>query len=222
MTQIRIVVVDDHAILRVGLKMLINSQPDMEVVGEADSAADALVLLAKIQPDIAILDIALPHTSGLQLLKELRTRYPSIRVLMLTMHTDVAFVRSALSEGASGFVLKQGAGTDLLSALRAAARGGTFVDPSVAGQVFSTSASGRNRSELLSDRERQVLKLLAQGFGNQEISKRLFVSVKTVESYRARIAEKLQLKTRSEMTRYALATGLLTLYDAMQKDDPAA
>ena len=220
MKQISVLIVDDHAILRVGLRMLINSQSDMRVVGEAGSAKEALILLSQIRPNVILLDIAMPQISGLQLLKAIRTSHPEPRMLMLTMHTDISFVRSALSEGAAGYVLKQTADTELLSALRSVARGGTFVDPSVAKELFKGRSAAF--SDLLSEREKQVVKLLAQGYGNQEIAARLCVAVKTVETYRARISEKLGLRSRNEITRYALATGLLTIDDALRKDDSLA
>jgi two-component system response regulator NreC len=211
-------IVDDHAILRVGLKMLIGSQPDMKVVGEAGDAEGAMTLAPKVCPDIILLDIAMPRVSGLQLVRRMRSMRPESRILILTMHSDLAFARSALSDGASGYVLKESADTDLLTALRAVARGGTFVDPRIAKELFAAS----QKPELLSEREKQVLKLLAQGFGNQEIAARLFVAVKTVETYRARISEKLHLRSRNEITRYALAAGLLTIEDALQNDDSVA
>src|SRR5689334_8449829 len=152
MNPIRVMIVDDHAILRVGLKMLIGGQPDMEVVGEAGDAEAAMTLLPTARSDIILLDIAMPRVSGLQLLKRMRSMRPETRILILTMHSDLAFARSALSDGASGYVLKESADTDLLTALRAVARGGTFVDPRIASELLASL----QRPELLSQREKQV------------------------------------------------------------------
>ncbi len=220
MKPITIAIVDDHAIVRSGIKMLIDAQSDMRVIGEADDPASTLDLLSRTTPDVLLLDIALARTSGLRLLKELREKFSNLRILMLTMHTNLAFVRSALSTGAAGFLLKQAADTDLLTAVRAVARGGTFIDPRLARELFSAGTS--TQPDALSTREREVVKLLAQGFGNQQIAARLCVSVKTVETYRARIGDKLGLHTRREITRYALATGLLSVADALLDDGFAA
>lgn len=219
----RIVLADDHAILRSGLKMLIGTQPDMVVVGEAARMSEVAAVIAEAKPHVLLLDIAMPGGTALQTLKEVVGNHAPTRVLILTMHRDIALVRSVLSAGACGFVLKQAADSDLLSAIRAVRQGGLFIDPTVARDLLPFPAPARTPSRnLLSDRELQVLKALAQGHTNQDVAARLSLSVKTVETYRTRIAEKLGLRSRREITRFALATGLLTAEDAFEERPGAA
>jgi DNA-binding NarL/FixJ family response regulator len=221
--KIRVAIADDHAVVRSGLKLLINSQPDLEAVGEAGTSAEVLSLVAQARPDVLLLDISMPQGSGLNVVSRVRASFPATDVVVLTMHNHPAYLRSALAAGASGFVLKQAADVELLSAIRAASKGGVFVDPILAGGLLGrellTPVAGKAGQTILSDREQQVLKLLAQGYSNQEIAKRIFLSVKTVETYRLRLSEKLMLRSRSELTRYALATGLL---DTLSEDEPVA
>jgi two-component system response regulator NreC len=219
MSKIRILIVDDHAILRAGLRMLINAQPDMEVVSEAMDGYEALLKARQMKPDIALMDLTMPKIGGLQALEQLRQVCPETRILVLTMHDDPAYARSVLASGGSGYVVKRAAASDLLAAIRAVYRGRTFVDPTLAGRLvqdlLGKQASAHSvdrgvRGSLLSPREREVLHLLAQGYTNQQAAKWIMVSVKTVETHRARIAEKLGLRSRAEFTRYALESGLLT------------
>jgi two-component system, NarL family, response regulator NreC len=215
--KIRILLADDHAILRSGLKLLINAQADMEVVSEAPDGDRAVQAARDTKPDVALLDLAMPGSGGMGALEEIARCCPNTRVLVLSMHDDPAYLRTVLAAGASGYVLKRAVDTELLAAIRAVHRGGVFVDPSLA-HVFVQDAldkavkeDGTPRSlNILSERERQVLGLVAQGYGSQEIAKQILVSVKTVETYRARIAEKLGLRTRSEIVRFAVQMGLLT------------
>jgi two-component system, NarL family, response regulator NreC len=215
--KIRILLADDHAILRSGLKLLINAQADMEVVSEAPDGDRAVQAARDTKPDVALLDLAMPGSGGMGALEEIARCCPNTRVLVLSMHDDPAYLRTVLAAGASGYVLKRAVDTELLAAIRAVHRGGVFVDPSLA-HVFVQDAldkavkeDGAPRSlNILSERERQVLGLVAQGYGSQEIAKQILVSVKTVETYRARIAEKLGLRTRSEIVRFAVQMGLLT------------
>ena len=214
---ISVLIADDHAILRSGLRMLVNAQVDMDVVGEAADGEQAVRAVRDIKPSVALLDLTMPGLGGLQALEEIARCCPDTRVLVLTMHDDPAYLRSVLAAGASGYVLKRAVDTELLSAIRAVHRGGIFVDPSLA-HVFVQDAlekrgtTGRPQRSLniLSDRERQVLERIAQGYGSQEIAAQILVSVKTIETYRARIAEKLGLRTRSEIVRFAVQMGLLT------------
>jgi two-component system response regulator NreC len=219
MSKIRILIVDDHAILRAGVRMLINTQPDMEVVSEATDGNEALWKARQMNPDVALMDLTMPKTGGLQALEQLRQVCPHTRILVLTMHDDPAYALSVLAAGGLGYVVKRAADSDLLAAIRAVHRGRTFVDPALAGSLVqdllakqaSAGPAGRGvRGNLLSPRERQVLRLLAQGYTNQQAAKWMRVSVKTVETYRARIAQKLGLHSRAELTRYALESGLLT------------
>ena len=226
MQKIRILIADDHAILRSGLKMLINAQPDMEVVSEAANGDAAVQAARDARPDVALLDLTMPGSGGMGALEEIARCCPDTRVLILSMHDDPAYLRSVLAAGASGYVLKRAVDTELLAAIRAVHRGGMFIDPSLA-HVFvqdalAKAATGGRASRslnILSERERQVLGLIAQGYGSQEIAKQILVSVKTVETYRARIAEKLGLRTRSEIVRFAVQMGLLTC-DALASVPP--
>ena len=215
--KIRVLIADDHAILRAGLKMLMDAQADMEVVSEASDGDRAVQAARETRPDVALLDLTMPGSGGINALEEIAQCCRDTHVLVLTMHDDPAYLRSVLAAGASGYVLKRTVDTELLSAIRAVHRGGIFVDPSLA-HVFVQDAlekrgiKGRALRSLniLSERERQVLERIAQGYGSQEIARQILVSVKTVETYRARIAEKLGLRTRSEIVRFAVQMGLLT------------
>jgi two-component system response regulator NreC len=214
---IRVLIADDHAILRAGLKLLINAQADMEVVSEAPDGDRAVRAARDTKPDVALMDLTMPGSSGMGALEEIARCCPDTRVLVLSMHDDSAYLRSVLAAGASGYVLKRAVDTELLVAIRAVHRGGVFVDPSLA-HVFIQDVLNRPANagraprslRILSERERQVLGLVAQGYGSQEIAKQILVSVKTVETYRARIAEKLGLRTRNEIVRFAVQMGLLT------------
>ncbi|MGA8439192.1 MAG: response regulator transcription factor [Candidatus Sulfotelmatobacter sp.] len=214
--KIRLVVADDHAILRSGLRMLINGQPDMEVVGEAEDGIEAVQSIQKVNPDVAILDVTMPKSGGLNAIKEIVARNRSTRILLLTMHEEPAYLRTALAAGAAGYVLKKSVDADLLSAIRAVYKGRTYVDSELA-DILVRDAFGKKTEDgagsaadrLLSDRELQVLKLVAEGFSSREIAEQIYISTKTVETYRARFAEKLGLKSRAQIVRYALNLGLL-------------
>ncbi len=215
--KIRLLVADDHAILRSGLRMLINAQPDMMVVAEAQDGIEAVQAIQRAKPDVAILDVTMPRSGGLDAINEIVTRNRSTRVLLLTMHEEPAYLRTALAAGASGYVLKKSVDADLLSAIRSVHRGRTYVDSELADilvrDAFRADVPDRDGSvprRLLSDRELQVLKLVAEGFSSREIAEQIYISTKTVEAYRARFAEKLGLKSRAQIVRYALNLGLLS------------
>lgn len=216
MSRIRVLLADDHAVLRAGLRMLINGQPDMEVVGEAATGEDAWRQTGALKPDVVLLDLAMPGTGGIEATGRIARDFPGVRILVLTMHDDVAYLRSVLAAGASGYVLKRSADTELLSAIRVTHRGGTYLEPSLAGEVVQDAIGRKTRqgdasaSSPLSDREREVLRLVAEGHTNQEIADRLFLSVKTVETYRSRLMAKLGLRTRADLVRYALSAGFLS------------
>jgi two-component system response regulator NreC len=219
MPKIRILIVDDHAILRTGLRMLINTQSDMEVSGEATNGPEALYKSRTIKPDVALIDIAIPESSGIKIIAQLLQACPHTRVLVLTMHEDTAYVRWVLAAGGSGYLMKRAAVSDLLTAIRAVFRGQIFVDPALGSSLlhdlFGKKATRRPADAdvsrpLLSLREREVLGLLAQGYTYQQIAKQLFVSNKSVATYRSRIAQKLELRSRRDIIRYALESGLLT------------
>jgi two-component system, NarL family, response regulator NreC len=209
------VVADDHAILRTGLRMLINAQPDMEVVGEAEDGIEAVQAVQNVNPDVVILDVTMPRSGGLDAIKHIAARNRSTRVLLLTMHEEPAYLRTALAAGASGYVLKKSVDADLLSAIRAVSKGRTYVDSELAEILVRDAFSkddiaGSAANSVLSDRELQVLKLVAEGFSSREIAEQIYISTKTVETYRARFAEKLGLKSRAQIVRYALNLGLLS------------
>ena len=211
---IRVLVADDHAILRSGLRLLISGQPDMEVVGEAGDVAGAVELARSLQPDVITLDLTMPGGSGLGAIEKLRAAAPSARVVVLTMHEDPAYVRSALAAGASGFLVKSAADSALIAALRAVQRGRIFVEVQNREAMEALMAPGRAADvpapvAALSAREREVWVLLARGHTNQAIADLLGLSVKTVESYRARLMQKLGLTNRAELTRLAIDLALV-------------
>jgi two-component system response regulator NreC len=213
-SSIRVMIADDHAILRSGLKMLINAQADMEVVAEAANGEQAIRSVGEAKPDVALMDLTMPPAGGASAIQEIAKTFPKTRVLVLTMHDDPAYVRAVLAAGASGYVLKRSVDAELLAAIRAVHRGGVFVDPGVAGvflrsELVKSGAKGGPK-KVLSDRELQVLGLVARGYSSPQIAEQIFLSVKTVETYRARFASKLGLRTRSDVVRFAVQMGLLT------------
>lgn len=217
-TPISVVIADDHAILRVGLRLLLSVQPDIKVVGEAGDGDEALEQVRLRKPDVLLLDISMPGTGGVEAASEVRKRWPHTRVVFLTMHGEAPYLDSALAAGASGYVLKRALDSDLVSAIRAAHAGSTFIDAGVAGHLVAkalgsdgrTGADARQACDLLSRRELQVLKLAAAGLTNRQISSKVFVGIKSVETYRARVLKKLKIKTREEMIRFALDAGLFS------------
>lgn len=216
MPKIRILLADDHAVLRAGLKLLINHQPDMVVIGEAGTFGEATRLAGIHKPDVLTLDLTMPDGNGIEKIEPIRNACPTARILVLTMHDDPAYLRAALSAGASGYVVKKAADTELLGAIRAIHAGRVFVDLEAHGTRSSAAlVAPANRTtnegpgDSLSQRERTVLEQLAQGHTNQSIAQQLELSVKTIESYRARLLRKLGLRSRADIVRYAVETGLL-------------
>lgn len=217
MGRIHVLLADDHVVLRAGLRMLINAQPDMEVVAEASNGEDAARLAREVRPDIVLMDITMPGAGGIEATARIRRESPAVRVLALTMHDDAAYLRTILAAGAAGYVVKRAADVELLSAIRTTYRGETYLAPSLAGAMVEEMLGRKPRKgsaavpgDTLSEREREVLRLVAQGHTNQETADRLLISAKTVATYRSRLMEKLGLKTRADLVRYALAIGLLT------------
>ena len=215
--KIRVMIADDHAILRAGLKMLVNAQADMEVVAEASDGENAAQTARGTKPDVALLDLTMPQVGGMKALEHIARDCRQTRILVLTMHDDPAYLRSALAAGASGYLLKRAVDAELIAAIRAVHRGGIFVDPRLAGVLVEdvlakgkAKAGSKGAANILSQRELQVLGLVARGYTSAEIAKRIFVGVKTVETYRARIFEKLGLQTRRDLIRFAVQLGLLT------------
>ena len=210
MSKIRVLIVDDHAVLRSGLRLLVNGQSDLEVVGEADSVAEGLRLAQASLPDVISLDLSLSGESGLTLLNAIRQVGLKCKVVVLTMHDDPAYFNAAMQAGATAYVAKTAADTELLAAIRAAASGNLFVSMTAdLTSVPSADSEFGHKLVRLSDRERQVLTGVAAGHTNKEISGQLDLSVKTIETYRARLLVKLGLKSRPELVQYALEQGLL-------------
>lgn len=213
MNAIRVALADDHPVVLTGVKALLQSSPDFEVVGEAVTGTAALDLVARVLPDVAVFDISMPELSGLDLAEELAKRCPDVKLLALTVHEDRAYVQRLLQAGVRGYLLKRTAAEDLAHAIRAVASGGIYLDPAVAAKALPQSADrtrgseGAPDGEELSPRERDVLRLTAQGYANKEIASRLGISIKSVETYKARAATKLNLRTRAEIVRYGASQG---------------
>jgi DNA-binding NarL/FixJ family response regulator len=214
MAELRIFLADDHAVVREGLKALINSQPDMQVIGEAEDGRAACQRARDLQPDIVILDVSMPHLNGAQAAEQLKRVCPNAKVLALTVHEDTGYLRQLLKAGAAGYVLKRSAAEELIHAIRIVAAGGIYLDPNLAGKVVDRfvrkpSTNTALQGSDLSDRETEVLRLMAQGYSNKEIAAQLNISIKTVETYKARSMEKLGLHSRVEIVRYGLQQGWL-------------
>lgn len=208
---INIVLVDDHAVVRSGLRLLLDAQEDMKVIGEAGNSKDAIFRARALKPDVILLDVVMPGESGIEALPRILKESPKTKVLVLSMQDDPSYVRQAFAVGASGYVLKEAADEEVVSAVREIADGGHYVHPALGARMVAAEAQERAAAEAdpLSEREREVLRLLALGHTNQEIAHELYISVRTAESHRAHIMQKLRLATRAELVRYALSHGLL-------------
>jgi two-component system response regulator NreC len=215
MSKIRIVIADDHAILREGVRLVLQSQPDIEVVGEASNGREAVAKAGELQPDIVLMDIAMPEMNGLEATREIKRQWPEVEVLALTMHDDYEYFLALLHHGASGYVLKGASSAQLLAAIHAVHEGGVYIHPSVAKNLVADYISRmepgeeKARYDGLSERERQVLKLVAEGKTSQEVADELVVSVNTIQTHRAHIMTKLNLRNRGDIVRYALRKGLI-------------
>ena len=218
MNKIKILIADDHAVLRAGLNMLLNAQSDMEVVGEASNGEEAIAKTRELKPDVLLLDITMPGLSGIDVIRKLKAEGTTTAILVLTMHEDEGYFRETLSSGALGYIPKKAADDELISAIRVVNSGQVFLYPSLTKNLvkeliysgaFNKEAETDNYARL-SRREREVLQLVAQGYTNQQMADRLFLSVKTIETYKTRVMEKLDLHSRVELVRYALQKGLLT------------
>jgi DNA-binding NarL/FixJ family response regulator len=209
---LRVFLVDDHTVVREGLKALIADQPDMEVVGEAADGRTACARAFELCPDVVVMDISLPELNGAQATEQLRRACPDARVLVLTVHEDLGYLRQMLEAGASGYVLKLAGSEELIRAIRAVAAGGIYLDPNLSarlagGLVRKESVRAALQTDALSDREAEVVRLIARGRSNKEIADQLGISAKTVETYKARSLEKLGLRTRADLVRYAIQRG---------------
>jgi DNA-binding NarL/FixJ family response regulator len=213
--KIRIVLADDHPIVLDGLRNLIRAEPDFALVGEAASGLSALKIVREQRPDVAVLDISMPELNGIVLSRRLAGEMPALKLLVLTLHEDRAYLNQALEAGVRGYVLKRSAVENLVQAIRAVMVGGLYIDPAIVGRVFESKQVNKRLSArkgvapALTDREADVLKMAALGFTNKEIASRLDVGVKSIETYKARGLEKLGLKTRAELVRYASGQGWL-------------
>ena len=212
--KLRVYLADDHAVVRAGLKALINAEPQMEVSGEAGDGRTACQEVQELQPDVVVMDVSMPKMNGAQATAQLKQACPNVKVLALTVHEDKGYLRLLLEAGASGYVLKRAAAEDLIHAIRTVAAGGVYLDPALAGKVvgsFVRAPAGQRVPEGgdLSDREAEVVRLIAAGYSNKEIASQISLSVKTVETYKARSMEKLGLHSRAEIVRYALQRGWL-------------
>ena len=208
---IRVLIVDDHAVVRAGLRLLLAAEEDIDPVGEAGSGREAVFQARSLEPDVILLDVVMPDQGGLEVLPTLLRERPETRVLVLSMQDEPAYVRQAFALGASGYVLKEAADNQVVAAVREVARGGRYVHPELGARLIAAEAEAERRAEEdpLSEREREVLRLLALGHTNQEIARRLYISVRTAETHRAHIMQKLRLQTRAELVQYALTQGLL-------------
>jgi DNA-binding NarL/FixJ family response regulator len=208
---VRVLIVDDHAVVRAGLKLLVNAADDLEAVGEAGSAKGAILEARTTKPDVVLMDVMMPEQSGIEVVPQLLHEHPEAKVLVLSMQDDPRYVREAFEAGASGYVLKEAADVELVAAIREVAGGARYVHPELGARLVAADTAERRRAgeDPLSEREREVLRLLALGHTNQEIAKQLYISVRTAETHRAHIMQKLRLSTRAELVRYALAEGLL-------------
>jgi two-component system, NarL family, response regulator NreC len=208
---IRIVIVDDHAVVRSGLKLLPEGQEDLEVVGEAGDARTAVFEVRAQKPDVILMDVVMPTGSGIEATPAVLKEAPGAKVLILSMQDDPAYVREAFAAGASGYVLKEAADAELVAAVREVAAGQRYVHPTLGARLVAAEADERARAEEdpLSEREHEILRLLALGHTNQEIASQLYLSVRTVETHRAHIMQKLRISTRAELVRYALERGVL-------------
>lgn len=214
MTKLRVFVADDHALLRDGLKALVNAQPDMEIVGEADNGRTTYDKAKELMPDVLLMDISMPEFNGVQATEKLRQHCPTIKILALTAYKDKAYLDQLLKLGASGYILKLSAAEELIEAIRIIAAGGIYLDRQMAdritdGYVRSQILKGEVRQRELTGREEEVLRLIAHGYSNKEISAQLNISVKTVESHKANLMQKLELRNRIGIVRYAVRQGWL-------------
>jgi two-component system response regulator NreC len=208
---IRVLIVDDHALVRSGLRLMLETEDDITVEDEAGNADEAVRLTRLHKPDVVLLDVVMPGRSGLEAAPEIKQAAPGVQILVLSMQDDPSYVREAFRSGASGYLLKEAADAELVAAVREVAAGGRYVHPALGARLAAAEADAQARAaaDPLSEREREVLRLLALGHTNQEIARMLFISVRTAETHRAHIMQKLRLTSRAELVRYALEQGLL-------------
>jgi two-component system, NarL family, response regulator NreC len=209
---IGVLIVDDHAVVRAGLHLLLDAEPDIEVVGEAANGSEAIFATLSLEPDVVLMDLVMPGLTGIEATRELLRERPDVKVLVLSMQDDASYVRESFAAGALGYVLKEAADTEVVTAIRQVAAGGQHLDPALGARLAAADAVAERAQTLhspLSEREREVLSLLALGHTNQEIATMLHISIRTAETHRAHIMQKLRTSTRAGLVRYALGAGLL-------------
>lgn len=216
MTAIKVLLVDDHHVVREGLKMLLNAQNTVQVVGEADSGRKVFAMLGEVAPDIIIMDVSMPELNGIDATKRIRKDYPSVKILALSMHADRRFIEGMLKAGASGYLIKNCAATELVSAIESVAAGGLYLSPKIAGKIVNVCLkphlpSVASRADELSSREREILQLIAEGGDTKEIAFDLCLSPKTVEAHRRNIMEKLNIHNVAQLTKFAIQEGITNL-----------
>lgn len=210
---IRVLIADDHAIVRTGLRALIRSESTLELAGEALGGYEAIELVEKTHPDVLVLDLSMPDLDGIEVTRKIKSQFPDLRILILTLHEDEALLRAALKAGAAGYILKRAAEAELISAIHVILRGDLYVDPAMLRMLLRDEAAPMvlpsKSTEALTPRETEVLKLIVQGYTNRQIGEELSISVRTAESHRANLSDKLGLHSRVELVRYARAHGLI-------------
>jgi DNA-binding NarL/FixJ family response regulator len=217
MTEIRVLLAEDHTIVRKGLRSLLDAEATVTVVGEAENGRQAIDQVEHLLPDVVVMDIAMPGLNGLEATRQIKKRFPEVQVLILTVHTAQEYILQILRAGASGYLVKQAAPTDLVQAIQAAHRGGIFLSPSISRKVIeeyvqqASTAAELDSYETLTDREREVLQLIAEGSSTRQIAEQLHISVKTVETHRAHLMDKLELRSTAELTQYAIRKGVISL-----------
>jgi len=213
MVKLRILLADDHETVREGIRMIVNAQDDMEVVGEAGDGREAIRLAQELQPDVLVMDVSMPELNGLKAAAKLKRVAAAIKILTLTRHTDEAYMKELLQAGVSGYVLKQSASDELLRAIRAIACGGNYLDAAMTGKLFGSMSGrrekmrGETRGENLSERESEVLRHIALGYSNKEVAAQMDISVKTIEAHKANALRKLDMHSRIDIVRYAILRG---------------
>jgi two-component system response regulator NreC len=211
--KLRVMIAEDHQTVREGIKLLVNSQPDMEIVGEVNDGEEVLKEVQRLSPDIVVMDISMPGMNGLKATKKLRVLYPDLKVLTLTRHTDDAYLQQLIEAGASGYVLKQSAPTELIRAIHSIVEGNSYIDPAMTNKLFGgytgRSVLNGEKKIKLTNREEEVLRMIAWGYSNKEIAHRMNLSVKTVEAHKANAIKKLNFTSRIDIVRYAILQGWL-------------
>jgi DNA-binding NarL/FixJ family response regulator len=213
----RIVIAEDHAILRAGLRALLSARKDVEVVGEAGDGREAVRIVDNLVPDLVLIDLSMPKLNGIEAIREIKTRHPQIKIIVLTVHKSEEYISASLDAGANGYILKDASQNELIMALEYVMDGKTFLSPSISGQIISVYVEEKKKKntnllqDTLTSREQEILKLIAEGHTNKEIAKHLFISLKTVEKHRSNLMHKLGCRNTATLTAYAIKNGMVSL-----------